>query len=75
MPRQLDTDLKRVGKRLKELRLEKGYSSYRNFADAFDIEPKSYWRIEQGISDFKLSSLKRILDAHGLNIEEFFDGV
>ena len=72
MPRTLETDLVKIGKRLKEMRIAKGYSSYRNFANEHDIEPKSYWRLEQGVSDFKLSSLKRVLDAYGLNIEDFF---
>ncbi len=73
MSKDLEADLKKIGERLKEMRLAKGFTSYRNFANEYDIEPKSYWRLEQGVSDFKYSSLKRVLDAHDISIEEFYE--
>jgi transcriptional regulator with XRE-family HTH domain len=72
MAKTLETDLAQIGKRLKELRVSKGYASYRQFADAFDFEPKIIWRIEEGQSDFKYSSLKRMVEALGLTVEDFF---
>lgn len=75
MKQELKTELENIGLRLKELRLEKGYTSYRDFANKNDIEPKIYWRIEQGISDFKYSSLKRIVEGLGLTVSEFYKGL
>jgi transcriptional regulator with XRE-family HTH domain len=75
MARKLETDLERIGKRLKEIRASKGYTSYRQFAYTFEIEPKSVWRLEEGKSDFKYSSLKRMLDAFNMTVEEFFNSL
>jgi len=72
---KLETELKKIGARVKKLRVEKGYSSYRQFADTFEFEPKSVWRIEEGQSDFKYSSLKRILDALDTTVDDFFKGL
>lgn len=72
MTDSVETDLINIGKRLKELRQSKGYSSYRQFADSFDFEPKSIWRLEEGQSDFKYSSLKRVLMSLDTTIEDFF---
>lgn len=72
MARKLETELEHIGKRLKEIRLAKGYTSYRQFADSFEFEPKSIWRLEEGRSDFKYSSLKRVVEALGISVEDFF---
>lgn len=70
--KKLETELERIGKRLKEMRVAKGYTSYRQFADAFEFEPKSIWRLEEGKTDFKYSSLKRVLEALGTTVSEFY---
>ncbi|OJW99127.1 MAG: hypothetical protein BGO70_02295 [Bacteroidetes bacterium 43-93] len=72
MVTKLEKDLTNIGKRVKELRVSKGYTSYRHFADTFEIEPKSVWRLEEGQSDFKYSSLKRILEALDTTVDDFF---
>ncbi len=72
MPVDKEQRQKKIGERLKELRISRGYSSYRNFADEHDLEPKQYWRLEEGQVDFKISSLFRVLDIHEITIQEFF---
>ncbi len=72
MENEVNDDLIKIGERLKTLRKEKGFTSYRRFADENDIEPKVYWKIEEGKSDFKYSSLKRILTGLDLTVAEFF---
>ena len=72
MENEVQTDLEKIGLRLKELRIAKGYTSYRDFANKNDIEPKIYWRVEQGKSDFKYSTLKRVVAGLGMTVEEFF---
>lgn len=64
-----------VGERLKKLRIDAGYTSYRRFADEHDIEPKQYWKLEEDKADARVSSIKRLAQIHDLNLEEFFRGV
>lgn len=72
MDKVISNNLEQIGKRLKELRIECGFSSYRKFADEYDIEPKQYWRLEEGKSDFRISSLIRVLEIHELSLQVFF---
>lgn len=70
--KKLETELEQIGKRLKEMRIAKGYTSYRQFADAFEFEPKSIWLLEEGKTDFKYSSLKRVLEALDTTVSDFY---
>ena len=72
MEKEVQTDLEKIGLRLKKLRIANGYTSYRDFANKNDIEPKIYWRLEQGISDFKYSTLKRVLKGLDMTVGEFY---
>ena len=72
MQSEVNKELESIGLRLKELRLAKGFTSYRSFALQCDMEPKIYWRIENGQSDFKYSSLKRILKTLDMGADEFY---
>lgn len=63
-----------IAKRIKDLRIENGYTSYEKFAIKNDFQGKQYWRLEEG-HDFKISTLLRILEAHNLSLEEFFKGL
>ena len=64
-----------IGQRVKQLRIDAGFTSYRRFADEHDIEPKQYWKIEEDKVDPRLSSLQRIAVIHDLTLEAFFKGV
>lgn len=64
-----------IGEKLKALRKAAGYTGYTAFANAHGIQPKQYWRLEEDQTDFKFSSLRRIIDIHNLSLEEFFKGV
>ena len=63
--------IQRLSKRIKQLRKEKGYTSYEKFAHASDISRMQYWRYEKG-EDMRISSLKKVTDALGITLEEFF---
>ena len=65
-------ELEKIGARLKELRLKKGFSSARKFAGECEMEARIYWRIEHGKSDFKYTTLKRILKVLNLSVSEFY---
>jgi transcriptional regulator with XRE-family HTH domain len=64
-------DLLILGKRIKELRVKKGYTNYEYFAYENDIPRAQYGRYEKG-EDLKYSSLVRVVKAMGISMEEFF---
>jgi hypothetical protein len=66
-----DDELKRLGKRIKELRIKAGYTSYEYFAYEHDIPRAQFGRYEQG-KDLRFSSLVKIASAFGMTLKEFF---
>ncbi len=71
--KQLDPDdaLRKLGQRIKQLRIEKGYSNYEQFAFANDIARAQFGRYENG-ADLRFSSLIKVINAFGMTVEEFF---
>ncbi len=65
--------LERVGKRIKSVRVEKGYTNYEYFAYDNNISRTQYGRYEKG-EDMRLSSLLKIVNGLGMTMEEFFKG-
>jgi len=63
--------LKRLGERIKQLRLKKGYTSYEQFAYEHNISRAQFGRYERG-KDLRVSSLLKILHALNVSLEEFF---
>jgi transcriptional regulator with XRE-family HTH domain len=68
---EVDDQLKKVGQRIKNLRIKQGYSSYEYFAYEHNISRAQFGRYEQG-QDLRLSSLIKVVNAFGLTLEEFF---
>lgn len=68
------TDYKKIGKRIKALRIEAGYSALEDFAHEHEIPRAQYGRYEQGVN-MKFSSLLPILRVHKLSMQEFFAGI
>jgi transcriptional regulator with XRE-family HTH domain len=64
--------LQKMAKRIKELRLKKGYSSYEYFAYDNNIPRAQYGRYEKG-EDLKFSSLLKILKGLDISLKEFFN--
>lgn len=65
---------KKIGQRLREIRLAKGYKNYETFAYENDIPRAQYGRYERG-TDLKLSSLLKVLDGFDMTLEEFLKGL
>lgn len=65
--------LKEIGVKLKELRIKNGYKSYESFAIDNNLSRMQYWRMEKGITNVTIKSLKRILDIHNVSINDFFN--
>ncbi len=64
--------LQEIGSKLRQLRKEKGYTSYESFAFDFGINRVQYWRIENG-QNITIITLLKILAIHNISIEEFFN--
>jgi hypothetical protein len=62
------TRLEQLGKRIKELRVKKGFSNSEFFAYEYKINRSKYERGE----DLRVSSLFKIIEAHGMTPKEFF---
>ena len=63
--------LNQIAQKLKQLRLDKGYSSYEVFAFEHELPRVGYGRHEQG-SNLTLKSLLRLLDIHQISLADFF---
>jgi transcriptional regulator with XRE-family HTH domain len=67
----VNNQLAKIGQRIKQLRINQGYSSYEYFAYEHNISRAQFGRYEQG-QDLRLSSLIRVVNAFGMTLEEFF---
>lgn len=61
-----------ISEKIKEMRLEAGYSSYETFANDFDLDRKQYWRIENG-SNLTIKTLAKVLAIHKTSVKDFFN--
>ncbi len=66
-----DINLENLGKRIKELRIRKGYSNYENFAYDNNISRSQFVRYENG-KDIRFYTLLRIIAAFDMSIKDFF---
>lgn len=67
-----DSTIVKIGAKLKKIRIEKGFTSYENFAYQNDLPRVQYWRIEKG-TNFTIKSFLKILEIHNIKIEDFFN--
>jgi transcriptional regulator with XRE-family HTH domain len=70
-PLNVDDQMKKVGNRIKQLRLQAGFTSYEYFAYEHDFSRAQVGRYERG-QDLRISSLIRLVNAFGITLEEFF---
>lgn len=68
----LDPRIQAIAKRIRQLRIDAGYTSYETFANEKHLPRMQYWRAETG-TNMTLQTLLRILDAHDLSLKAFFD--
>jgi hypothetical protein len=69
--KNIELKINQISKKLKEIRLSKGYSSYETFAFDNNLNRVQYWRIESG-SNITLKTLIKVLDIHKISLEDFF---
>ena len=64
-------DLVKLGNRIKELRIKKGYTSYEYFAYEHNISRAQFGRYEKG-EDLRYTSLLKVVRALDVSLQEFF---
>jgi transcriptional regulator with XRE-family HTH domain len=64
-------EILKMAKRLRELRIQRGYTSYESFANDHGLSRALYGRYEKG-KDLRFSSLVKIVTALNMTLEEFF---
>lgn len=67
--------IQEIADKLKQLRIDAGYTSYENFAWDNGINRMQYWKMEKGETNFTMKSLHRVLEAHKMSLDEFFKGI
>ena len=70
-PLNADDQLQKLGKRLRDLRLKKGYSSLEIFAYEHGFGRAQYGRYELG-KDLQFTTLIRLVNCFEMSLEEFF---
>lgn len=70
----VDPRIIKIATRLKELRINAGYSSHESFAWDNDINRVQYWRIEKG-TNITIKTLLIVLDIHKISLAEFFKDI
>lgn len=65
----------RFGKRLRALRIKKGFKQQIDFSEKLGIENSHLSRLESGVREPKLTMLRTLADALGVTISELMKGV
>ncbi|MCB0388564.1 MAG: helix-turn-helix transcriptional regulator [Winogradskyella sp.] len=66
-----EKQLTNLGNKLRELRIQQGFSNYEQFAYEHNLPRAQYGRYEQG-QDLRFSSLLKVLKAFNVSLEDFF---
>ncbi len=69
--KNVEPELTELGKRIRELRLERGYTSAEKFAIDHKLSRVSYTKCETG-SNLTYITLRRLLKVFKISIQEFF---
>ncbi len=67
-------EFEKISKRLRELRIEKGFKNYEHIAFELGMSRSAYWRLESG-ENFEIKTLIKICSILGITLEEFFQGI
>jgi len=67
--------LQRLGRRIREIRIQRGFRSQEEFADYCKMHRTFLGHLETGRKDFRLTTIIRIAHALGVTMAELFTGV
>lgn len=71
--KDIEPRILKIAEKLQKLRKAKGYTSYENFAFDNDLPRMQYWRLENGTTNFTITSLLKVLDIHKITLSDFFN--
>lgn len=71
---KIQDNLRKIGLRLRELRKEKGFSGYDEFAYENKLNRSTYGRMEKGYN-MRMDTFLTALEALDISLEEFFKGI
>jgi transcriptional regulator with XRE-family HTH domain len=71
----VDDILKRLGQRIRGLRIQRGFKSQEEFADYCKMHRTFLGHLETGRKDFRLTTVIRVADALGVTLSELFAGL
>ena len=60
-----------IGDKLRELRIEKGFTSHEDFALEYNLSRRNYWEIEKG-KNIEMKTLINLLTIHNITLHDFF---
>ena len=63
--------LSKMAIKFKEMRIDKGFSSYEDYAWTHGFSRMQVWKMEQG-NNLTMKSLLKILKTHDISLAEFF---
>ncbi len=66
--------LKKLGERIRELRIKKGYTNYEHFAYENGISRTQYGKYETG-ENMKFLTFLKVLKGLDITVNEFFEGL
>jgi transcriptional regulator with XRE-family HTH domain len=66
---------RRLGQRIRELRILRGFTSQEKFADYCGVHRTFMGHLETGRKDFRLTTIIRVSEALGISLSELFVGV
>jgi len=70
----MNEDLQKLGNRIKQLRIAKGYPTAEAFATQQGIDTQLYTTYEAGV-DLPLTTLYELATAFGITMREFVEGM
>jgi len=71
IPSNNQEELKKLGNRIKQLRIKAGFSNYEYFAYKHEIPRAQFGRYERG-EDLRYTSLLKVIKAFDISLKEFF---
>lgn len=72
LPTNTPQKIEKLGQRMKQLRLKKGYTSLEKFAFDHNISRVLYSNYESGKGNITFKNLVKTVDALGVSLKEFF---
>lgn len=69
-----DPRIQEIARKIKQLRIDAGYTKAESFAYDNELNRVQYWRIESG-ANITLKTLLKILDIHQVSLSNFFNSL